>query len=108
MNAFDDPQDWEVRLVDIVDPKRQRREEQKEGYRLPMRLRHFQNVINVLGRDHEDLSKRRAELLKELDRQKMEAELKLNEFAALEERMRHVERKLHEAYIEVENQRINV
>ena len=105
---FDDP-DWEnVRLVDIVDPKRQRREEQKEEYRSPARLRIFENIIAVLGKEHEELSDKRAKLLKEIDRQRAEAERKLNEFAVLEERIKCVESKLREAYKKVDEQRMNV
>jgi len=108
MSVFDDP-DWEnVRLVDIVDPKRNRREEQKEEYRSPARLRIFENIIAVLGREHEELSENRAKLLKEIDRQRAEAERKLNEFAALEERIKCVESKLREAYKKVDEQRMNV
>jgi len=109
MSIFDDPEDWgSVRLVDIVDPKRQRREEQKEEYRSPARLRIFENIIAVLGREHEELSESRAKMLKEIDRQRAEAERELNEFAVLEERMRCVESKLREAYKKVDEQRMNI
>lgn len=100
-SAFDDPAEI-IRLADIVDPRREKKEEAREEYRAPSNLRILKNRIVVFEREQDDLALRRDRVIKDLRREAVKAiriqEQLRNEFVAVEERMDQVERRIKEAY----------
>jgi hypothetical protein len=107
-SVFDDPEDCLINLIDIVDPKRQRKKEQEEEYRIPLRLRHFQNIIVILGREQDDLLSKRVEIMKKGEKLQKENEILQNDLFAVIERLQYVERRLNEAYREIDKEKQNL
>jgi hypothetical protein len=104
-NVFNDPQNWEgIRLVDIVDPGRRREEEQREERRIPFRVRHSRNLIELFEGEYEELVSRRGVVLKELEKERIRTEFLENELSAIAERMQAIERKVREAYGVIEEE----
>lgn len=100
-SIFDDPSEI-VRLVDIVDPRREAREEAREEYRVPNSMRILRNRIVVFERQQGDLASRRDVIMEDLEREAEKAiciqERLRNELIAVEERMDYVESGIREAY----------
>lgn len=100
-SVFDDPAEI-IRLADIVDPRREAREEAREEYRVPNSLRNLRNKIIVFEGQQSGLASRRDDLLRDLDREADKAiriqEALRSELIAVEERMDHVESEIREAY----------
>ena len=100
-SVFDDPAEI-IRLADIVDPRREEREEAREEYRVPNSLRNLRNKIIVFEGQQSGLASRRDALLRDIEREADKAiriqEALRSELIAVEERMDHVESEIREAY----------
>lgn len=83
----------DVRLIDIINPKA----EQKEEQRSPTQLRQLCNVIELYSCEEEELTREQARLSQEVEQDRKQYEFSLDQLNNVKERLFRVNDKLRNA-----------
>lgn len=107
-SVFEDPQGI-VCLADIIDPKRGRKIEAEEGYRIPNRVRILSKMLDSLESQEREYSLRQQCILKKMEREATRADQVksqlLSELDLVEERVRNIQGRIREAWDELQKER---